>query len=475
MSIYFIHFFNVFLPVIFLIALTSAKIKDINKIIISIFLAFLFGYFAFFIAANSLQSTQLYYFTNILSLICFLALFTLCFFDKPFLIARLFFIIFLSFNTAIRYFYKSQDYPLFISSLLDTQAVLSSSFILLAFILLTLIFIFLRWQFTLNKKLSLVLLFLLILGEFDKILADILLIAMRENIILTDEFTLSFVAKSQVLADMMPYFYLFFVLILSFASLKLKINNIKKKHLFDIEFRKNEAKNSTINAYFSTSFISLVIAFCMGLHFDLVSSKPMQIDPPKEVLPNENGLFVFDVELLRDNNLHRFAFVSNEGKVIRFFLLNKREDRDSPVAVFDACMLCGDMGYIKRNGELICIACNVRIFLLSVGKEGGCNPIPLPYEFDGEKITIKLEDVIVGTNYFTEIKEVMVQDVVSKTKILNTKAEFSYLYKGLTYYFATKESYEAFKNDPESYVEDNLSAKFRTQGYEEGVNALGDD
>ena len=203
------------------------------------------------------------------------------------------------------------------------------------------------------------------------------------------------------------------------------------------------------------------------MYFSLVSSKPIQIDTPKEVLPNDSGLFVFDIELLRDNALHRFAYITSEGKVVRFFLLNKREDRDSPVAVFDACMICGDMGYIKRGGELICIACNVRIFLLSVGKEGGCNPIPLKYEFDGEKITIKLEDVIYGTNFFTEIKEVLVTDPVSKTKILNSKAEFSYLYKGLTYYFASKDNYEAFVNEPESFVDSNQSAKFRAQGYGE--------
>ncbi|WP_442884637.1 Fe-S-containing protein, partial [Campylobacter jejuni] len=106
----------------------------------------------------------------------------------------------------------------------------------------------------------------------------------------------------------------------------------------------------------------------------------------------------FDIALLRDNKLHRFAYISAEGKVIRFFLINKREDRDSPVAVFDACMICGDMGYIKKDGQLICISCNVRIFLPSVGKSGGCNPIPLKYEYDGKKITIDVKDVIAGSN-----------------------------------------------------------------------------
>ena len=465
MSIYFIHFFTVFLPLVAVISFSTAFIKDIFKIFVGIFLAFLFGYFAFFISAAYLKTAQLHFYVNFIFILCFFALFVLSFLKKELFVARLFFVIFLSFSFSVRYYYLSQDFPIFTSSLLDTQAVISMGFILLAFVLCLIFFFFLRWQFALNKKLSLVFLSLLFLCEFDNTLANILLIAMRESLIDTHSLALSFVAKSLYYSKMTSYLYMFFILVLSFACLKLRTSGVEKKHLFDIEFRKNEARNFTINTFFSASFISTVLAFCIVLHFDLISSKPINIDPPKEVVPDENGLFVFDIELLRDNALHRFAYITSEGKVVRFFLLNKREDKDSPVAVFDACMLCGDMGYVKRGGELICISCNVRIFLLSVGKEGGCNPIPLAYKFDGQKIIIKVEDVVVGTNYFTQIKEIQVQDPVSKTKILNSKAEYSYIYNGITYYFANDENYEIFKEEPSKFIEHNLSGKFRTQGY----------
>lgn len=467
MSIYFIHFFSTFLPFVFMVALAGAPIKRVGHISVAILVAFLFGYFAFFIAANSLHTAQLHFFANFIIIFCFLTLFILCFFKGEFAPLRLAFIALLGFGVVVRYFVISQDFAVFSSSLLDTQAIISLGFIFLALILLALLFVFLRFNFALNKKLSLILLFIILLCEVDKISANILLVAMRESLIPTDELTLSFVAKSLDYADKTNYLYVLFALTLSFACLKFRPKNNQKRHLFDIKFRQNEAHISTINAYFSSAFVSLVLAFCIMLYFDLISSKPIQIDTPKEVLPDSNGLFVFDVKLLRDNDLHRFAYVTSEGKVVRFFLLNKREDRDSPVAVFDACMLCGDMGYVKKGGELICVACNVRIFLLSVGKEGGCNPIPLPYEFDGQKVIIKLEDVIVGTNYFTQIKEIMVQDPVSKTKILNSKAEFSYVFRGLTYYFASEANYNAFVSAPENYVDSNVSAKFRAQGYEE--------
>lgn len=79
---------------------------------------------------------------------------------------------------------------------------------------------------------------------------------------------------------------------------------------------------------------------------------------------------------------------------------------------------------ILKEGELICISCNVRIFLPSVGKTGGCNPIPLKYDYDGEKITIDVKDVVAGSNYFSQIKDIQVQDPVSKDKIINTQAPF---------------------------------------------------
>ncbi len=62
-----------------------------------------------------------------------------------------------------------------------------------------------------------------------------------------------------------------------------------------------------------------------------------------------------------------------------------------------------------------------------------------------KKITIDVKDVIAGSNYFSQIKEIEVQDPVSKTKIINTQAPFSYSYKGITYYFSNQNNYEEFK------------------------------
>lgn len=449
----------------FFAAFASAKIRALARLGGGIFVGFLFGYFAFFIASNFLKTPELQFFANIALIVLLIALFILSCLKFELVNTRISLIALAAFAFAVKYFILSQDFPIFTSSLLDSQAVICGAFIFLAFLLCLILFIFLRFIFTQSPKFSLFLLFLMLFCELNNAAANILLTAMREKLIETDATLLSYVAKSLYYTDFANFTALFFVLILSFLCLKKRSTNLQKSGLFDIKFRQNEARNSRINSYFTDSFVSVVLAFCVILHFNLIASKPISRSEAKEITPNSSGVFEFSMEMLRDNDLHRFAYITSEGKVVRFFLINKIPDKDAPVAVFDACMLCGDMGYAKRGGEIICISCNVRIFLLSVGKEGGCNPIPLKFDFDGEFIRINLADVVAGSGYFSEVKEIAVIDPVSKEKLINSRAEASYNYNGLTYYFKSQENYEKFKENPEIFLDHNLSAKFRVQGY----------
>lgn len=460
MSIYFVHFLSSVLPLSVLMAFIAPK-RHIFKSFLAVFLGFLFGFFAFFIAAQFLKTQNLIFNFDFVFIVCLSLSFIFYFWQKIELLCLIWLGI-LSFCMALHYYFLSQDFPVFSSSLIDSEGIMSLGFISLALFICLLIFFFLKWQKNFNKKSSFIVFFIIVLIEIDKSLANILLNLMRNSMIDTHTLMVSFVAKSNYFGTFGIYLDLILIAFLAFSSLKMRKKNITKNKILDINYRKNEAKISLINRYFSSVFVSCVLSFCIILYFFMVSSKPLSIDEPKELLPDNNGKFVFDVAILRDNKLHRFAYISAEGKVIRFFLINKREDRDSPVAVFDACAICGDMGYIKKDGELICISCNVRIFLPSIGKTGGCNPIPLKYEYANKKITIDVKDVIAGSNYFRQIKEMQVQDPVSKDKVINTQAPFSYSYKGITYYFSNEKNYEEFKENPIKFV-DKTEDKFLIQ------------
>jgi len=460
MSIHFVILANYFLPLSFLAALLT-PCKEISKSLLAIFIGFLFGYFAFFIAAQFLQTQNLVFNSNLIFALCVLSSCFLVLLKTKF---NLILIAVLSFCFSVKYFTNSQNLTIVKATLLDEEAFVSLGFMILVFLFSLVFFLFLQKQSKIQTKLSFCFFFVLIFLEFLQTSAEILLVLMRENHIQTHSLLLSFVAKILYFSNYKNYIYLVFLLSLALLSLKSCPKKIQKKAFCDLDFRKNTQQAKFIKSCFYLVFVSVFLSMSIFLYFHIFYSKALKIDPPKEISPDKNNEFVFDISLLRDNKLHRFAYVSEEGKVIRFFLLNKREDKDSPVAVFDACMICGDMGYIKKGSELICIACNVRIFLPSVGKSGGCNPIPLKFSLKGDKIIIELKDLLQGSAYFNEIKEILVKDPISKEKLTNTKAPYSYSYKGITYYFQNIKNYEEFKKDPSIYVDSQAQFLIQRRG-----------
>ena len=82
-----------------------------------------------------------------------------------------------------------------------------------------------------------------------------------------------------------------------------------------------------------------------------------------------------DVAALADGHLH-FYEVPVEEAAVRFFALRVGDDIKT---CFDACEICGDKGYYERGSSLICRNCAAPIVRGSVGRTGGCNPIPLPH------------------------------------------------------------------------------------------------
>jgi len=188
--------------------------------------------------------------------------------------------------------------------------------------------------------------------------------------------------------------------------------------------------------------------------------------------PDASGLIRVRIDDVGDGNLHRYSYITDDGHVVRFFLMNTLTNsstgRKKIGVVFDACMLCGDMGYIQNKKEVICIACNVRMFVPSIGKEGGCNPIPLKHLIENDSIIIAAKDLDLGARYFSEVKSVKVKDPVTGKELDNLKAPYRYEYKGRIFFFESEPSMEKFKETPDKYVGDLPSRNYRVQGYQKG-------
>ncbi|MBZ8131914.1 Fe-S-containing protein [Afifella sp. IM 167] len=202
------------------------------------------------------------------------------------------------------------------------------------------------------------------------------------------------------------------------------------------------------------------LAFVAGsmLYYDLYAAQPPALSPAEPVEVAADGYLRIPVETVSDGTLHRFAYVTSDGHRVRFFLINRFDaDHVAIGVVFDACMICGDDGYIQRGNEIICIACNVRIFQPSIGKPGGCNPIPMKHAVEDGRIVIAKAELEKGSRLFTELVEIEVADPVTGETLINTRAPYSTEFEGRTYYFSGRDSYDTFRADPQKFAAEPLA------------------
>jgi uncharacterized membrane protein len=101
--------------------------------------------------------------------------------------------------------------------------------------------------------------------------------------------------------------------------------------------------------------------------------KPIAVTatPSGEIIIPKKG----DVDL-EDGKLHKFLFKKG-GKEARFFVLLGPSGRLT--VDLDACAICKPDGYGQAEGTVICYYCVTLIPLETVGKPGGCNPVPIPF------------------------------------------------------------------------------------------------
>jgi len=120
-----------------------------------------------------------------------------------------------------------------------------------------------------------------------------------------------------------------------------------------------------------SGIVGLLMVGLLSTAFVQQSRQPLR--PPGEALALSEGEARFDPAPLADGHL-RFYQVPVAGRTVRFFALQVGDDVRT---CFDACEICGDKGYFERGPELICRNCTAPIVRTSLGRTGGCNPIPL--------------------------------------------------------------------------------------------------
>jgi FTR1 family protein len=112
-----------------------------------------------------------------------------------------------------------------------------------------------------------------------------------------------------------------------------------------------------------------------------------------------NGKALISTKDLPQGELQRYAANVN-GTRVRFLLYRKPDNKIA--SVFDACQICGGIGFYKGATGLICKNCAAPVNPQSVGLPGGCNPIPLQSAQDGDSVVISIADLAQQTGQFSK-------------------------------------------------------------------------
>ena len=114
---------------------------------------------------------------------------------------------------------------------------------------------------------------------------------------------------------------------------------------------------------------------------------------PASAVTFDGGIARLDLAPLEDGHAHFFAITMPE-RTVRFFAVRVG---DEVRTCFDACEICGAKGYFENGANMVCRNCTSPIVRASLGRTGGCNPIPLPHavvtDSGVSRLEIRADDV----------------------------------------------------------------------------------
>ncbi|GHU36533.1 hypothetical protein AGMMS50256_33240 [Betaproteobacteria bacterium] len=217
---------------------------------------------------------------------------------------------------------------------------------------------------------------------------------------------LSYAAKTTNLDNFAPYALLAWVGLLLLAYFALQLVPCRRHWLAQTELiarRIAEAAYRRMRVLLLANMLLALLMLGCKLYWDLVASRPPTLSQATKVEMRADDTVRLPLTPLMDGVLHRFAWVSDDRRLVRFFILNRQPDRVSPAVVFDACLLCGDKGYVQSGDQIVCVGCGVYMFKPSIGKPGGCNPVPVEkWKVEGEEIVISRTSLEAGLPLFRQ-------------------------------------------------------------------------
>ena len=142
---------------------------------------------------------------------------------------------------------------------------------------------------------------------------------------------------------------------------------------------------------------SFVFIFLVTAEF--IYTKSVSALSPAQEVTFVNGQVSIPLSQVSDGDLHRFSANEN-GTSVRFWLYQKPDGKVA--TVFDACEICGGVGFYKGSNGVVCKNCAAPVNPQSIGTKGGCNPVPLNAEIVSNEVIIKEADVAARARMFEQ-------------------------------------------------------------------------
>ena len=120
------------------------------------------------------------------------------------------------------------------------------------------------------------------------------------------------------------------------------------------------------------------------------SAKLVELSPSEDFQIEGKRIFI-PLEQVSDGHLHRFSWDNGRGKTVRFIIVQKKGTNFG--IGFDACEVCGNVGYYERKNDVVCNRCDVVMNRNTIGLKGGCNPIPLRSSIEDGGIVVDTDDL----------------------------------------------------------------------------------
>ena len=143
---------------------------------------------------------------------------------------------------------------------------------------------------------------------------------------------------------------------------------------------------------YASSFLFILLVTA-----EFIYAKSLSAPSPATGVTFVNGQVSIPLAQVSGGDLHRFSAREN-GVEVRFWLYQKPDGKIA--TVFDACQICGGMGFYKGPNGVVCKNCAAPINPQSVGTAGGCNPIPLNAVIASDNVIIQEADIAAGARVF---------------------------------------------------------------------------